>query len=105
MATDQEIAALLENLEAAQVSEEAQGDTPEDTQNWEDLYKEQGAELAKAQERIAVLEEQNQRLFDGMSRMVKSIPVTTEAPKPPQTEAQRNEELQANFDIRKLDFT
>lgn len=101
--TDEQIEELLSQVEGAG-SEEPQGDTPEDTENLQAKLDESLRELAGAKSRIEVLEEQNKRLFDSMSKMVKSTPVSTEAPKPPQTEAERRAEMVEKYDYRKLDL-
>lgn len=106
MPTDEEIKKLIETIEAGSEEPQEGGAThPEETENWQERFEEANANLEKANIRIATLEEQNQKLFDSMAKMVKATPVSLETPQPPQTESQRVEQLRENFDIRKLDFT
>lgn len=106
MPTNEEIKKLIETIEAgSEEPQEGGAATPEETENWQERFEEANANLEKANSRIATLEEQNQKLFDSMAKMVKTTPVSSETPQPPQTESERVEQLRENFDIRKLDFT
>lgn len=106
--TNEELEKLLAAIEIDDSLEEAQEPAkqdPEETQDWKSKYEDASKQLEESKAQVAVLETQNKRMFETLGKMVNRVPVSTEAPKPPETDEQRYKNLAETYDFKKLDFT